>query len=294
MSTEYPLFGNTIDLQAFNCKNSSVDNFPTTSMIIEQLKKIGFSEKEALVYTHLIRLGAQPVSVIAKKAQINRTTTYDIIESLTKKGLISSIKKDGITHYKALDPKELLNYLEREKIEHVKKLEKQQKEMEALLPALISLENPESTKPKVSFYEGEKGMRQAYEDTLTSSETILAYANVEDMHKGLPNFFPDYYKRRGVEKRIHIKCIAPDNKISKERHFHDKKENREMLLIPTKKYDFSPEINIYEDKVLYASWREKMAIIIKSKEIADFHKKMYALCWNQAKIEHKRLRKGKK
>ena len=256
-------------------------------MIIEKLKKAGFSEKEALVYTHLIRLGAQPASVIAEKADINRTTTYDIIETLTKRGLIASIKKDGITYFKALDPKELLNYLEREKVEHTKKIENQQKEIEELLPALISLENPESTKPKVTFYEGEKGMRQAYEDTLTSKEDILAYANVEDMHKGLPNFFPEYYQRRGVEKKIHIKCIAPNNKTSIERHKHDKQENREMVLISESEYDFSPEINIYEDKVLFASWREKMAIILKSKEIAEFHKKMYKLAWKAAKKERK-------
>ena len=259
-------------------------------MILEALRKIGFSDKEAKVYMHLIRLGAQPASVISEKAEINRTTTYDIIESLTKKGLLSSIKKGGITYFKALDPKELLNYLEREKVEHIKALEKQQKEIESLLPALVSLENPESTKPKVSFYEGEKGLRQAYEDTLTSSETILAYANVEDMHKGLPNFFPDYYQRRGKEKKIHIKAIFPDNEVSRERHRNDKKENRESLLLPKEKYDFSPEINIYDDKVLYASWREKMAIIIKSKEIADFHKQMFKLCWQQALSEHKKLR----
>ncbi|MCX6734613.1 MAG: hypothetical protein NTZ25_01740 [Candidatus Peregrinibacteria bacterium] len=252
-------------------------------MILETLRKIGFSEKEAKVYMQLIRLGAQPVSTIAEKAGINRTTTYDIITTLTKRGLISSIKKGSATYFKALDPKNLLNYLEREKVEQTKRIEKQQKEISALLPALISLENPESTKPKVSFYEGEKGLRQAYEDTLTSSETILAYANVETMHEGLPNFFPEYYQRRGVEKKIHIKAICPDNKISIERHKKDKKENRESILIPQSEYDFSPEINIYDDKVLIASWREKMAIIIKSKEIADFHKKMYKLCWAQAK-----------
>lgn len=260
-------------------------------MIIETLRKIGFSEKEAKVYMQLIRLGAQPVSVISEKAEINRTTTYDIIATLTKRGLISSIKKNSITYFKALDPKNLLNYLESEKVEQSKKIEKQQKEIATILPALISLENPESTKPKVTFYEGEKGLRQAYEDTLTSSETILAYANVEDMHKGLPNFFPDYYQRRGTEKKIHIKAIFPDNKISIERHKKDKAENRESLLVPSKEYDFSPEVNVYDDKVLYASWREKMAIIIKSKEIADFHRTMYKLCWAQAKIEHKKLSK---
>ncbi|MBU1152131.1 hypothetical protein KJ632_04890 [Patescibacteria group bacterium] len=268
--------------------DKAVENFPTTLMILEKLKKIGFSEKEAQVYIQLIRWGAQPISVISERAQINRTTTYDIIDSLTKKGLISSIKKGGITHIKALSPKELNNYLEREKVEFTRKIEKQQREMDSLLPELISLENPESTKPKVSFYEGEKGMRQAYEDTLTSTENILAYANVEDMHKGLPNFFPDYYQRRGVQNNIHIKTISPDNPTSIERHKQDKKENREMLLIPEKDYGFSPEINIYDDKVLIASWREKMAIIIKSKEIADFHKQMFKLCWTQAKVLHQK------
>ncbi|MEK7673517.1 MAG: helix-turn-helix domain-containing protein [Patescibacteria group bacterium] len=262
-------------------------------MILETLQKIGFTAKEAKVYMHLIRLGPQPVSTICEKAEINRTTTYDIIASLTKKGLVNSVKKGPITYFKALDPKTLLNYLEREKVEQTRKIEKQQKEIEALLPALISLENPESTKPKVSFFEGEKGMRQAYEDTLTSSEDILAYANVEDVHNGLPNFFPDYYQRR-AKKNIHIKAIFVDNKISRERRKTDVQEDRESILVPAEKFNFSPEVNIYNDKVLYASWREKMAIIIKSKEIADFHKKMYQLCWTQAKIEHKKLLKKKK
>lgn len=262
-------------------------------MILDLLKKSGFSEKEAKVYLQFIHLGPQPASIIAERANINRTTTYDIIESLTKKGLLSSLKKAGITYFKALDPRTLLNYLEGEKAEYTRQIDKQKKAIEEILPALISLENPQSTKPKVTFYEGEKGLRQAYEDTLTSSETILAYANVEDMHKGLPNFFPDYYHRRAVVNKIHIKCIAPDNAISKERHRHDKKENREMILIPSKKYNFSPEINVYEDKVLYASWREKMAIIIRSQEIAEFHKKMYQLCWEAAKQEHKKLKKEK-
>jgi hypothetical protein len=158
-------------------------------------------------------------------------------------------------------------------------MEKRQAVVEGLLPVLISMENPQSTKPKVTFYEGEKGMREAYEDTLTAKEEILAYANVEEMHKGLPNFFPDYYKRRGVERKIHIKAIMPSNSASVDRTKKDKEENRESVLIDKDKFEFSPEVNIYNDKVLIASWREKMAIIIQSEEIADFHRKMYALCW---------------
>ena len=227
-----------------------------------------------------LRLGSQPASVISKHTGINRTTIYDIFEGLIKKGLASKIDKGAATYFQVLDPSNLINYLERNKNEYIREIDKQKKEVEEILPAIKSLENPASTKPKVQFFEGEKGMREAYEDTLKSSEAIRAYANVEDMHKGLPNFFPEYYQRR-TDAGINIRCIAPDNQLSLERQQHDKEEAREMKVIDRTKYEFSPELNIYDDKVLISSWQEKMAILIESREIADLHKKMYDLLWDK-------------
>jgi sugar-specific transcriptional regulator TrmB len=251
--------------------------------LIPQIKKIGFSDKEARIYLQLIYLGPQTASVLSRHTAINRTTVYDILEALKKRGIVQSISKSGSTSFKALHPKELIAFLEREKNETLSRIQKQQDSIEELLPELISLEHAESTKPKVTFFEGEKGMREAYEDTLTSEGDILAYANVADMHAGLPHFFPEYYQRRAVEYNVHIKAIMPDNKMSKLRAKEDKKENRESTLIPAEEFEFSPEINIYNNKVLMASWREKLAIIIESKEIADFHRKMYKLAWEGAK-----------
>ena len=54
---------------------------------------------------------------------------------------------------------------------------------------------------------------------------------------------------------------------------------REIRFIPKEKYSFSPELNVYDDKVMIASWQEKMALLITSKEIADLHKKMFDLLW---------------
>jgi len=249
-------------------------------MIEKILEKIGLSKKEVKVYLASLHSGSQPVSVIAKNTGIKRTTIYDIFEALIKKGLASKIDKGAAVYFQVLDPKNLINYLERDKNEYIRKIEKEKHEVSEILPALQSLENPESTKPKVQFFEGEKGMREAYEDTLTSSESIRAYANVEDMHKGLPNFFPEYYDRRS-EAEIFIRAICPDNKLSIERHKHDKEEMREIKLVDHKKYEFSPELNVYDDKVLIASWQEKMAILIESREIADLHRKMYDLLWEK-------------
>jgi hypothetical protein len=58
-------------------------------------------------------------------------------------------------------------------------------------------------RPRIKFYEGTEGLKYVYEDTLTSTESIRAYATVDDMHKALPNYFPEYYKRR-ANKNISI------------------------------------------------------------------------------------------
>ena len=102
------------------------------------------------------------------------------------------------------------------------------------------------------------------------------------MHKGLKNYFPLYYKRR-AGAGISIRAICPKTEVSIERKSHDKEEAREIAFVPSDKYYFSPEINIYDNKVMIASWREKLGIIIESEEIADAMKKIYELSWSEAK-----------
>ena len=62
-------------------------------MLKEQLEKIGLAEKEAKVFLASLELGSSAAQKIAKKAEINRATTYVIIEKLMKKGLMSSVEK---------------------------------------------------------------------------------------------------------------------------------------------------------------------------------------------------------
>ena len=137
-------------------------------------------------------------------------------------------------------------------------------------------------RPKIRFYEGTDGLQYVYEDTLTSSEGIRAYATVDDMHKALPTYFPEYYKRR-AEKNISIRAIIPETLMGRERKVNDIEEKRETAFVPAGEYYFSPEINIYDNKVMIASWREKLGIIIESEEIADAMKKIYELAWKGAK-----------
>ena len=249
----------------------------TNEQLKLNLQSFGFSEKEVIVYIALLELGKGTVRQISSKAGINRTTAYDILGSLSNKGLVTISGKEPKTEYAVEPPEAITTYLKRvaeETAEHIKK-------SEAIIPELELL-HAKQNRPKIRFYEGREGLEHVYEDTLTSTEPIRAYASVGDMHAGLPGYFPEYYKRR-AGKNISIRAIAPKTSMGLERKALDTEEKREIAFVPADKYYFSPEINIYDNKIMIASWREKLGIIIESTEIADAMKKIYELAWAEAK-----------
>jgi sugar-specific transcriptional regulator TrmB len=255
--------------------NKSMKN--KTDQLRFTLQSFGFSNKEADVYLALLSLGTGTVTEISRKAGINRTTGYDILASLVNKELVTISGKEPKQEYIIESPDTLTKYLEIQALQASENI-KRSKDIIPELKSMQSLEN----RPKIKFYEGIEGLQNVYEDTLTSSEPILAYASIDDMHKALPNYFPEYYKRR-AKNGISIRGIVPKTKLSIERTQHDKEEKREIAFVPADKYYFSPEINIYDNKVMIASWREKLGIIIESEEIADAMKKIFSLAWAESK-----------
>src|SRR3989344_2533152 len=235
----------------------------------KSLLDIGFSSKEADVYLAILALGRGTASKIARSAHIVRTTVYDIIGALFDKNLVTLTGREPKQEYVALSPDQLKIYIT-EQLER-KKMDLKQVQ-ESLVPQLKSIHNVKN-RPKVMFYEGREGLEKVYEDTLTSHEPIRAYATYDDMQAALPGYFPDYFFRR-AKKGIGIRAIFPYTKAGIELSKYDEVQKRETAMIPADKYYFSPEINIYDDKVMIASWKEKLGIIIESHEIADAMKKI--------------------
>lgn len=253
---------------------------------VESLEKLGLSRNEARVYTALLMLGRGTVSKITRLAGLNRTTGYDLLESLVLKNLVRISGKEPKQEYVAESPDKLQKFTETQ----LEQQEHRVQDAKKLIPQLKSLQ-PVYDRPQIKFYEGKKGLKEVYEDTLTSTETIRAYAAVDDVHNALPKYFPGYYKRR-ARKGIPIRAIFPDTEVSRARRREDKAEKRESVLIPFDEYSFSPEINIYDNKIMIASWREELGIIIESKEIADAMKKIYELAWTEAKRLDNKINKS--
>ena len=255
--------------------------------IQEILTKIGLSENESKVFLVLLQLGRGSVTEITRKAGLNRTTGYDILDNLVTKGLASISGKEPKQEYIAESPDKIIFLLEKEINEKSDQLRK----IKNILPEIKSLHNV-AGRPKVRFYEGVQGLKDVYEDTLTSHEEIRAYATYDDMQATLPGYFPEYFFRR-AKKNIPIRAIFPFTQAGLDLSRDDEVQKRKTAMVPSDEYYFSPEINIYDDKVMIASWKEKLGIIIESHEIADAMKKMFELSWSEARRLDKEIRNTK-
>jgi len=80
-----------------------------------ELRKLGLTEKQALVYLTALELGYTSIQKIAQKAKISRPTTYEIVKTLEQKGLISESKDKNKRYFIAESPDKLLGILRIEK-----------------------------------------------------------------------------------------------------------------------------------------------------------------------------------
>ncbi len=240
------------------------------------LNSLGLSEKEAVVYLALLELGRSTVSKIARKAGVNRATAYVILDSLTGKGLITMSGKEPKQEYSPESPERLIELCKAKRDEADSRIIHAERIVAQLKPMYQV-----GDRPRVRFYEGRDGLKQVYEDTLTASGEILAFGSYEVEEMDLGPYFSSYYRRRAA-KNIPVRGIAPKTPLAEKRAALGTAEKRDLTLVP-KRFGPKPELDIYDNKVMIASWREKLGIIIESAEIADAMKKIFELAWIGAK-----------
>ena len=260
-------------------------------MLAEKLKKLGFAENEVKLYLSLLRLTTGVVSEIAKKAGMNRSTTYVTLESLAEKGLVSISEENKIRLYKPIPPERLIQMFK----EQVKKTSELVDVARDVVPELEALRSGEKTAPggekyEIRYYEGLEGIKNVYEDTLTAKETMRVYASVENTNLALPHYFPEYVKRR-IEKGIETRVIFPDTKEAKEVVMGTIKTagQKGAFLVPKENYALSPEINLYDNKVAFLSFQGKYGLIIESSELTSALKKIFEMSWKGAERLHKKI-----
>lgn len=253
--------------------------------LIKGLREVGLTANEAKIYFSLLTIGTNPASIVAKNANINRSACYTTLVNLAKKGFAERTIKENTTYFTAIDPYFLLDQLK----EKQEELDHQIIKLNNTLEKFQKIKDTYFKEPKVVFFEGEKGVKNIMENTLRTKDTIRAYACLDGLTHMLPNYFPDYYKRR-TAKGIKVKAIYPASIMSYLHKLNDKKELRESKLVPSE-YNFHFDFLIFDSTVAITSIKENFGLIINSEDLANTQKKIFDLIWENANTYDKLITK---
>ncbi len=233
-------------------------------MFEKYLIDIGLGEKEASVYVALLSFDKALVTEIAEKAKIKRPTTYVILESLQKKGLVSETTIGKKTFYLAEPPEKLNLFVERQ----IHLLEENKKILDIIIPQLKGVSRGDGEKPAVQFFDGKEGVISSNQDIfatkLNNEPVYMIYSR--DLVKGI---FTDKEAQQMREKRI-SNGIKSKAIYTSQNDDKPSDETGDRIKIEGDRYPISSDITIYGDRVKIAILGKRLSSIsIKSPEFAE-------------------------
>ena len=248
-------------------------------MYEQSLKNLDLSEKEAVVYLASLELGLSTIQEIARKSQISRSTTYEVIESLMKKGLMSALTKGKKKYFSAEGPERLMTLINLKERE----FQKRKKELKAILPELKELTRLSRERPKIRFYEGKQGIRGIQKDILRTKNfaSIEEFVPLDDAYQLFQAHPRDHRHEMGKKIKVPERMIYTSKKGE---ILPPKKGPIETLFIPIEKFPFHTEITIYANKVALVSFGRKLTgVVLESEDIANTLRCMFDLLWKALK-----------
>lgn len=239
--------------------------------LAKELEQIGLSENEAKVYLAGLALGPSTAQMIAAKATVSRPTTYIMIESLIKRGLMSSFQKGKKKVFSAAPPNQLLYVIASQQRE----LQERSERLKSIINK-IEIGAKKTAGPTVTIFEGMDGMRAIQERVLASTaKEIFEVTSVDKVRRYLPALFPGDTRAK-IDGKFIIKSIytSSSGPIDDGRDLNSK-------LLDNKKYDIAGEVIIADSEIIFISYGDKIfGVGIEDEDIAKTLKTMFLSLWN--------------
>src|SRR3989338_8268251 len=255
------------------------------------INDLGLDENEAKVYQSLLEIGPSTVSQITKKAGITRTFGYQILEKLSIYGLVNRVSGEGAKiRYAAEHPRHLVQFIQNRKNQWERRL----KEVEQHLPDLVSLFKV-AEKPIVKYQEGIEGVKIIFGQTLESKEEILSILDIEGWDASELRQWGKEYNRQRSERKIKERILMLDTPQGREwiKNYRGSFKYTNYRWVKPEHLpgikEFGGEINIYENKVVFALLKKPnvMGVMMESTALANILKGLFELAWTQG-IEAKK------
>ncbi len=248
----------------------------------EILREIGLTDSETKVYLALLELGDSTRGEIVNTAGIAGSKLYEIIDKLQDRGLVSVYIKNKVKHFKPINPKQILGYLEDKK----QKISKIEKEVKLILPNLLSLYGSSKEEQEVELLNGLKGLEIIFKeqvDMLEKGDICYVIGGTKGINEETV---------QGFFEKVHI--WREEKKIKTKMLFNLRQKESTESLYSSKKYSLTETryifhtspvaINIYKDRTIIIIFGKKIsAIQIKSQDVANSFIEYFKLLWATSK-----------
>lgn len=236
------------------------------------------------VFRLLIDQNVSTAADIASTLNMPKSSVYDSLEELTKKSLVTELMDEHGRSFAVVEP----DQLEQAHQQQVASLTS----AHSVLTSYIRNHQKEDVvaRPKIRFYSGIDGIKQAFRDNPWSSKHQDAYLMwpMADMLQSLDEEFLKWHSSGRHKHQVMIHSIRSHS----DRHLQDNPEGHEWLqgdpAENLREVRYAPEGTdwkmsywIYGDKTLFASsGAEKFAFVVHSKEFAELMKLMWQQMWS--------------
>lgn len=241
-----------------------------------KLQSVGLTDKQARVYVAALFLGSASAQKIAQQSEVNRATTYVILDELAEMGLVSQSTEGKKTVFVAEPPEALERYLDGQK----SSIETKKNELKSLMPQLKQQEHGESSDaPVVRFYRGIEGINSTAADSRRKARvgtTIYAMSNYDEVIRFAPDIFATSPKAR-LKKKFSSKLIYS--------YKEDIPTDRTILRETLRSHDaIKADVSLLEDRAHLVSYGSDgtppTGIVIESKEIVGVLRQLFEMAWS--------------
>jgi DNA-binding MarR family transcriptional regulator len=250
----------------------------------KMLKTLGLSDSESALYLASLEAGPATVQDLAKQAGVSRVTTYAVIDSLSGRGLMSSLEKGKKRLFVAESPDRLITYVSKQ----VREMEASLKEAEQNLSDLKLIQRGE--KPVVKMFEGKDALKAIMTDVVaTRPESIEEWGNMDEILSVHPREeLQMWYRER--EKSMPKDHRTRSLLLAKKEQLNPSKNEKEMLgILAPELFSFGGDIFVYGNKVAFSTFRGKqISVLIESEGIAETVRQLLNYVWSLRKNQGKK------
>lgn len=238
--------------------------------LIERLGEADIPGNEAKVYIALLRTGPATSGEIAKAAGLHHTRTYEALERLAKKGLVSHVIKNRTKHFKAAEPGFLLSMIKRK-----------EKRISEAVEKLKTIEHIEKERPVATVYEGKRGLRLLLDFILESLEGgEYVDFGVSGLFRDVMGPYWDAWQKTKRERKINSRVIFEDKLKGSGLH---KDYFGEARFVPAK-YHCPSDTIIFGGYIAVFMWTAgpPTAVLLRDKKTAEGYRNIFNWMWENA------------